>query len=96
MDEFCAFDIEATVLSDFEEFAFAPPADGVESIARFADSQRGGGDGIEAEAVPEFFFDFDEHVEGGAEVGEIVSGVGHEDGVVEIDDIKTDDEVGAD
>lgn len=95
VDEARAFDVKAAVLSDLEEFAFAPPADGIEAVAGFTDAEGGGGDGIEADAVAEFLFDFDEQIEGARGVREVEDGVPGEDFVIEVDDIESDDEVGA-
>ena len=92
--EFGDFDVVTAVFGNFHEFAFFEPADGLQAFGGFFDAEGGGGDGIEREAVAQFFLEVDEHVEGG-ELVEVVGGVAVEDFVIEAEDVEADDEVGA-
>ena len=96
VDELGALHVEATILRDFGQPAFAPPSNRIETVARFADAETRAGDGVEAKAVAEFFLDIHEQIERAALVRKVEDGVGHEHFVVEIDHVESDDEVGAD
>ena len=94
VDEAGDFDVNATVVSDFHEFAFFEPFEGLASVGAFADAQGGGGDGVQADAAAEGLFDVFHHVECGP-LGGVEDGVGGEDAVVEVQEIVANDEVGA-
>ncbi len=88
------FDIEAAVLRDLHDFAFAPPADGVEAVGGFSGAEGGGGDVVEFDAVAEFFFDIEEEVETGHHAADVPHAVALKDAVIEFHMIESDDEVG--
>lgn len=87
--------VEAAILGDLDDFAFAPPADGLQAVAGLADAESGLGDGIEGETMAEFGLEIDHEVEGADVRLEVEDGVGEEDFVIEIDDVEADDEIGA-
>jgi hypothetical protein len=60
VNELRTFDVEAAVLGDVDEATLAPPADGIQSVAGFADAERCRRDGIQTDAMPERFLEVDE------------------------------------
>ncbi len=76
-------------------FVFLPPAQGIESVGGFAGAEGCLGERVEFESVPEGLFHLDEHVEVDGAVGEVEDGVALEHGVVEVEVVVSDDEVGA-
>lgn len=86
--------VEAAVFGNLADLAFAPPADGVETVGGFAGAEGGGGDVVEFEAVAEFLFEVEEEVEALHLLGDIPHAVTLEDAVIELDVIEADDEVG--
>lgn len=94
VEEFGDFDVVTAVFSDFAPFALAEPADGIEAIGDFADAEGGGGEGVESDAAADAFFEVEHEVVGAEEGAEVENGVSHEDGVIEVEEVEADDEVG--
>jgi len=92
VDEAGDFDVNATVVSDFHEFAFFEPFEGLASVGAFADAEGGGGNGVQADAAAKGLFNVFHHVECWP-LGGVKDGVGGEDAVVEVQEVVANDEV---
>ena len=93
MNEACHLHIEAAVFCDIENLAFAPPADRVEAVRCFPDSECGLGDVFEFEPVTGNALDFLQEVEGHEVLAQIEDRVGHEHIIVEAHMVEAHDEV---
>ena len=94
VDEFGYFYVETTVLGDLAYLALAPPADGLEAVAGFADAECRLCDGIEREAVAELGLDIEHQVQGPHMFLEVEDRVTEQHLVIKIDHVESYDEVG--
>ena len=84
----------AAIFGDVEQLTFAEPLNGLEAFGGFLDAERGGGDGLEGEAMLEAILKFDEHVEGG-HLAQVEGGVSVEHFEIETKVVEADDQIGS-
>src|ERR1700722_545037 len=94
VNEFGNFYVEATVFGDFHDAAFAPPFDGIDSVGCLAHAEGRLSNVVQSKLVACRLFDFDQQVQGSQLMRQIEDGVPHQDFIVEVDDVKSDHQVG--
>src|ERR1043166_6663141 len=95
MHEPGALYVEAAILGDFEQTSLAPPANRIEAGGGFLNAERRVRDRIEPEPVAQPFFHVDHQIGGGKFGDEVEDGVAHQDVVIEVEHVESDDQVRA-
>lgn len=85
--------VEAAVLGDVEQAFFAPPFDRVYAVTGFADPERRLRDIVQPRLDPCDFVDFDQDIECAELVREIKDGIAHQDLIIEVEDIESDNKI---
>ncbi len=85
--------IKAAVLGDLHESFLSPPLNGIDPIRRFADSESRLGDVVQFRLASRQLLNLDEEVQCSELKRQIEDGVTHQNFVIEIDDIESNDEV---
>src|SRR5205823_2956257 len=87
--------VEAAVLRNLEDTTLPPPANCIESGGRFLNAKSGLRDSVEAQPMACPFLHLDHQVRGLKFGDQVEDRVSHQDVVIEVQDVESDDETGA-
>ena len=93
--ESCHFHVEAAILRDLHDAAFAPPADRIQPRGGFLDTERGLRDRIQPEPMAEPLLHVGHQIGGAKFRDQIEDRVTHQHLVIEIQDVESHHEIGA-
>src|SRR5687768_763658 len=96
MNQTGAFHIKAAILGDLDQPAFAPPANRIEAVRSFSDSEGGMGDRVETEAMAELLFEVNHDVESTAAIRQVEQGIPHQYFVIEVQHVIPNHQIRAD